>query len=96
MSVFRYRHLVICLVLVSVLLGCTVTASAAVTADSLANSLSTGWMSSYAPTGFTTSWFWRMIDFQLDLTTGWSSSYASGYGSSWYYRVIQPTASSIL
>lgn len=55
----RFLILFLCLVfLISVF---AVPAFAATTADAQATSLQSGWTSSYAPSGYTSSWFWRIV-----------------------------------
>lgn len=58
----KMKRVISLILAVAVICSLLVTpAMAAETADSLANKLMTGWTSSYAPTGFSSSWYWRVI-----------------------------------
>ena len=69
--------------------------SAIETLAEVPSSLKSGWSSSY-PSGFSSSWYYKVITLLDDLqstdlsflNSGWSYSYPSTYGSSWYYRVV--------
>ncbi len=55
------RFFILLLVLVVLISIFAVPAFAATTADSQAASLQSGWLSSYAPTGYSSSWFWAVL-----------------------------------